>query len=159
MGLRSIVFIVLFVLVAAFAALNWAAFTATTTLSLGFGAVQAPLGLVMLAFSAAVVLVFFAFAIYVQTAALLESRKQMKELQVQRELAEKAESSRITQLQQSLEAGFNRLAGLIEAHKAELTAHMDSLQQTQAQHITETGNGLSAAIGELDDRVTSRTGT
>ncbi len=155
MGLRSIVFIVLFVLVAAFAGLNWAAFTATTTLSLGFGAVQAPLGLVMLAFSAALALVFLAFALYVQTAALLESRKQMKELRSQRELAEKAESSRITQLQQSLEAGFNRLAGLLEAYKAELTTHMERLQQEQAQHMTETGNGLSAAIGELEERLTN----
>ena len=159
MGLRSIMFIVLFGLMVAFTTLNWTAFTATTTLSLGLGTVQAPLGLVMLAFSAALALVFFAFALYVQTAALLESRKQMKELRVQRELAEKAESSRITQLQQSVEAGFNRLAGLLDAYKAELATHMDQLEQTQAQHITETGNGLSAAIGELEDRFTSHTRT
>jgi len=156
MGFRSILLIVLFALLAAFAALNWAAFTATTSLTLGFTSVQAPLGLVMLALSALLALVFLGFAFYVRTSALLEGRRQMKELQAQRERADKAESSRITQLQQSLEAGLNRVAEQMNAHKNELLARMAQLEQTQAQLITETANGLSAAVGELEDRMARR---
>lgn len=156
MGFRSILLIVLFALLAAFAALNWAAFTASTSLTLGFTSVQAPLGLVMLALSALLALVFLGFAFSVRTAALLEGRRQMKELQAQRERADKAESSRITQLQQSLEAGLNRVAEQMSAHKNELLARMAQLEQTQAQLITETANGLSAAVGELEDRMARR---
>ncbi|OZB44856.1 MAG: hypothetical protein B7X31_05920 [Thiomonas sp. 13-66-29] len=156
MGFRSILLIVLFALLAAFAALNWAAFTASTSLTLGFTSVQAPLGLVMLALSALLALVFLGFAFYVRTSALLEGRRQMKELQAQRERADKAESSRITQLQQSLEAGLNRVAEQMSAHKNELLARMAQLEQTQAQLITETANGLSAAVGELEDRMARR---
>ena len=156
MGFRSILLIVLFALLAVFAALNWAAFTASTSLTLGFTSVQAPLGLVMLALSALLALVFLGFAFYVRTSALLEGRRQMKELQAQRERADKAESSRITQLQQSLEAGLNRVAEQMSAHKNELLARMAQLEQTQAQLITETANGLSAAVGELEDRMARR---
>ncbi|MHB9052177.1 MAG: LapA family protein [Thiomonas delicata] len=156
MGFRSILLIVLFALLAAFAALNWAAFTASTSLTLGFTSVQAPLGLVMLALSALLALVFLGFAFYVRTSALLEGRRQMKELQAQRERADKAESSRITQLQQSLEAGLNRVAEQMSAHKNELLARMAQLEQTQAQLITETANVLSAAVGELEDRMARR---
>lgn len=153
MGLRSILLIVLLALLAAFVALNWAAFTASTSLTLGFTSVQAPLGLVMLALGALLALVFLGFAFYVRTEALLEGRRQMKALQAQRELADKAEASRITQLQQSLEAGFERMAEQMHMHKNELLARMAQFEQTQAQLITETANGLSAAVGELEDRM------
>ncbi len=153
MGLRSILLIVLLALLAAFAALNWAAFTASTSLTLGFTSVQAPLGLVMLALSALLALVFLGFALYVRTSALLEGRRQMKELQAQRELADKAEASRITRLQQSLEAGFERMAEQMRMDKNELLARVAQLEQAQAQLITETANGLAAAVGELEDRM------
>ena len=153
MGLRSILLIVLLALLAAFVALNWAAFTASTSLTLGFTSVQAPLGLVMLALSALLALVFLGFALYVRTSALLEGRRQMKELQAQRELADKAEASRITRLQQSLEAGFERMAEQMRMDKNELLARVAQLEQAQAQLITETANGLAAAVGELEDRM------
>ena len=153
MGLRSILLIVLLALLAAFAALNWAAFTASTSLTLGFTSVQAPLGLVMLALSALLALVFLGFAFSVRTAALLEGRRQMKELQAQRELADKAEASRITRLQQSLEAGFERMTEQMRMDKNELLARVAQLEQAQAQLITETANGLAAAVGELEDRM------
>ena len=153
MGLRSILLIVLLALLAAFVALNWAAFTASTSLTLGFSSVQAPLGLVMLALSALLALVFLGFAFSVRTAALLEGRRQMKELQAQRELADKAEASRITRLQQSLEAGFERMTEQMRMDKNELLARVAQLEQAQAQLITETANGLAAAVGELEDRM------
>ena len=46
--LRAIVFVLLIALVGLFALINWGAFSALTSLSLGFTTVQAPLGLLML---------------------------------------------------------------------------------------------------------------
>ena len=48
MRIRTIILLIALCAIAAFAALNWGAFTTPTTLSLGVTDFQAPLGLVML---------------------------------------------------------------------------------------------------------------
>lgn len=64
-----------------FAAINWGAFTTPTTLSLLFGFVQAPLGLIMLGLTALLTFVFLLFAVFLQTSALLDIRRRERELQ------------------------------------------------------------------------------
>ena len=124
MPLRTVVLIVVFVLVALFAALNWRAFLAPTTLSLGVAEVQAPLGLIMLALMAIMAALFLAYLVYLQSSVLLESRRHAKELQAQRELADQAEASRFT----------------------ELRAHVD-------RRLGEIESSLSAQLGEMRDRL------
>ena len=48
MPLRTVLLLIVLAAVALFAVLNWSAFLAPTTLSLGVAVVQAPLGLIML---------------------------------------------------------------------------------------------------------------
>ena len=56
MNLRafSLTLVLAFVLLAAFASLNWVAMSVPSTLNLGFVDVSAPLGMVMLIFTAAI---------------------------------------------------------------------------------------------------------
>ena len=54
LGAFSLILVLAFVLLAAFATLNWAAMAAPSTLSLGFVEVTAPLGMIMLVFTAAI---------------------------------------------------------------------------------------------------------
>ena len=60
-----------------------------TTLSVGFTTVQAPLGLVLLIVTALLALLFLIYVVYLQSSVLLENRRQSRELQNQREIAEK----------------------------------------------------------------------
>lgn len=120
MPLRTVVLIVVLALIALFAALNWTAFVAPTTLSFGVAQVQAPLGLIMLGLLAILTALFLAYVAYLQTTVLLEWRRHAKELQAQRERADHAEASRFT----------------------ELRAHVDT-------RLTEIESSLSAQLGEM----------
>ncbi|OGA98344.1 MAG: hypothetical protein A3E25_02215 [Burkholderiales bacterium RIFCSPHIGHO2_12_FULL_69_20] len=62
----SLTLILAYVLMAAFAILNWTAMAAPSTLSLGFTDVSAPLGMVMLVFTAAISGLFVVYIVLLQ---------------------------------------------------------------------------------------------
>ena len=157
MGWRSLAAVALLILLAAFAAANWGAFTAPTTLTLGFTSVQAPLGLLMLGLCAAVALVLGGLALWLHARSLIELRRQVKAQQALRELADKAETSRLVQLQSALDAGLQRLGSQIDACGEQLTNRIDQLQHEQSRHVAETANGLAAALAEFDQRISGQT--
>ena len=72
-------------------------------MSLGITTVQAPLGLILVALTALMAIVFIAYVIAMQGAWLLEARAHSKEMAAQRELADKAEASRFTELRIAIE--------------------------------------------------------
>ena len=96
MQIRTLLMLVVLGAIVLFAALNWSSFMAPTTMSLGFAAVQAPLGLILLGLMALLTALFLVFVVYLQTSVLLETRRHARELQTQRELADQAEASRFT---------------------------------------------------------------
>ena len=132
---RALVFFLVLVLVGLFALINWSAFSALTTLSLGFTAVEAPLGLIMLGFIVFLCVLFTVWVISLQAGSLMESRRQTKELQAQRDLADKAEASRFTEL------------------RTELMARLDRLQTDSRTMLEQNANSVAAQIGELEDRL------
>jgi uncharacterized integral membrane protein len=158
MRIRTIVLIVAIVLIAGFAALNMDEFSRTSVLSLGFTTVQVPLGLVMLVLLATVLLVFLATTLYIQSTHLLEMRQTTRALATQRELADKAEASRFTELRHYLEA---QTLGAQQREAAQATVLAERLAQTQqvlADKIEQSGNTLAAYIGELEGRLDSQDG-
>jgi len=155
---RTIVLVVAIVLMAGFAALNMDEFTRTSMLSLGFTTVQVPLGLLMLVLLAAVLLVFLGTTLYIQSTHLLEMRQTTRALSAQRELADKAEASRFTELRQYLEA---QALAAHQREAAQATVLAERLAQTQdvlVSRIDQSGNTLAAYIGELEDRLETRDG-
>jgi uncharacterized integral membrane protein len=142
MSLRSILVVVVIALLAIFAAVNWQTFVTPTDLNLVVTHVQAPLGLVMLGFTAVLVAVLLAYALKVQINALSDSRKQTEELRRQRELADQAEASRFTELRKYLEQEMQALR----------VAQQEATQGLRGD-LTDTANSLAASIGELDERI------
>ena len=156
MRFRTIALIVLIVLMAGFAALNVDEFSRTSVLSLGFTTVQVPLGLVMLVLLAAVLLVFLATTLYIQSTHLLEMRQTTRELTTQRELADKAEASRFTELRHYLEAQTLSAQQREAAQATVLAERLAQTQQVLTSKIEQSGNTLAAYIGELEDRLENR---
>ena len=113
MSIRTLVLLLIFAALAIFVIVNWAAFTTPTTLSLLVGSVEAPLGLIMLMITGALALVFLAYAFYLQTSVLLETRRMTRELAQQRQLADQAEASRFTELRTHIDQAVNGLAAQI----------------------------------------------
>ncbi len=153
MKLRTVLLLIGLILVVIFAVINWGAFTTPTTLSLLFGVVQAPLGLIMLGLTALLTVVFLLFSFLLQTSALLEVRRHERTLQSMRELAEQEESSRFTKLHEFLKEEIQKLSDINNESRAEILRRIDRIDKDVKTSIEESGNSLSAYIGELEDKL------
>src|SRR6266853_680942 len=67
MRARTLVLLVILIAIGIFAAVNWKAIVAPTTLSLVVADVQAPLGLIMLGITVLLTVLFLLFLVYLQT--------------------------------------------------------------------------------------------
>jgi hypothetical protein len=158
MGLRTGVLLVVVLLIAALAALNWGVLATPTAMSVGFMQVTAPLGLIMLGLTALLSVFFVAYVVYLQSSVLFETRRHTKEMQAQRELADRAEASRFTELRNFLEAQENaHMARNAERHAA-LLARVEQLETAIRVRSDQTDNTLAAHIGQLEDRFDRRPG-
>ena len=153
MHLRTLLVLLVLGILAVFAAVNWSSFMAPTTLSLLFATVQAPLGLVMLGFTALLTALFLLFIAYLQASLLMDSRRHARELQAQRTLADQAEASRIAELRGYLEAELPKLAGTITESRVAVETRLDRLERDLRSVVEQAGNTLAAYIGELEDRL------
>jgi uncharacterized integral membrane protein len=156
MGLRTGVLLVIVLLIAALAALNWGVLVAPVPMSVGFTQLTAPLGLIMLGLTALLGIFFLVYVVYMQTTVLLDARRHTKEMQAQRDLADKAEASRFTELRNFLEAQENtHMARNGERHAA-LLARIEHLEAAVRHRADQTDSTLAAHIGQLEDRFERR---
>ena len=145
------------VLIVGFGALNVDEFTRTTTLNLGFTRMQLPLGLVMTVLVIAILLIFLVTTLYMHSTNLIETRKYTKQLNAQRELADKAEASRFTELRRYMESQ----AALATNQGNETVAAIDRrILQTEKlllQRLEQTDNTNAAYWGQHDDALMRKT--
>ena len=95
--------------IAALAFANWPTLATPTQINLLVTRLEAPLGLLMLALTAALFLVFIAVTLRGQLGSLLESRRLLKDVQRLQSLADQAEDSRIESLRQLIATEFRQL--------------------------------------------------
>lgn len=153
MNLRSLSISLVLALLAAFAVLNWAAFTTPTQLSLGFTEVQAPLGLIVLVATGVVSGLFLVYIVSHQAGVILEARRYAKELKTQRDLADNAEASRFTELKSFIEEELRKLRAQGAAGSSELGERIERLQRELQDKVAESTLTLSAYVGEVDDKL------
>ncbi|AVO50253.1 Signal transduction histidine kinase [Melaminivora suipulveris] len=148
MNLRTLILLLIMVAIAALAVLNWPLLATPTTMSLGLTTVQAPLGLIMLALTALMAAMFLAYVLGLHGSVLLEARRHAKEMTAQRELADKAEASRFTELRSFLDV----------QHSAML-ARMDALEARMSNRLKESDNSTAAYVGQLEDQLQRQGGS
>jgi biopolymer transport protein ExbB/TolQ len=146
MRLRSIPLFLVLAVTAVLAVMNWSVIVSPTTLSIGARTVEAPLGLVMLGLMALLCLSFIVYALSLHGWALAESRRRARELEAQRELADKAEVSRITELRNFMSAELLRVTQAEDAMRTQILARLDVLEQ-------QSRTALSESMHELEDRL------
>jgi hypothetical protein len=142
MRFRTVLLIIVVVTIAAFLFINWRVFSAPSNWNFLIGTIEMPIGVVMLGLLAVVIL---AFAIYVgiwQGTILMDYRRQSKEMQAQRALADDAEASRFTQLSTLMREEMSKLEKRLE------TA-LDALRG----EVRDTENSIAATLAEMDDRL------
>jgi hypothetical protein len=118
-------------LAALFVVLNWRVFAGPAKVNLLLTSAEVPVGVLMLLLFALALLVLWIVVGSWQGTLIMEFRRQAKELQAQRLLAESAEASR-----------FTELGALIREEIAKL--------RTELQ---ETEHSIAATLGEMDDRL------
>lgn len=151
MRARTIFLIITIALLVGFAMLNVNEFTRTSTINLGMTTMQVPLGLVMLVVALAILVIFLVTTLYMHSASLMETRRYTKELTAQRDLADKAEASRFTELRKFIEAQH---AGTLQREAAAATAVNERLTQFQAallHRVDQSDNSTAAYIGQMQD--------
>lgn len=131
----NIILLIILAALAIFAILNWQAIITPTPLSLLVIDANAPLGLILLAITGLLTLLFLGFVIYMQSSTLILRKRLNRELEEQRKLADNAEASRFTELRSYLET------------------RLGQLEVSVKDSVEETGSTLSAYIGELEDRL------
>lgn len=153
MKLRTVLLVVFILLIAGFVALNFEQILLPTSLNFAVTQVQAPLGLVLLGMLALVLVVFLGALVYSQTLHMMEVRRITRDAADQRALADKAEGSRFTELRQYLQTELQATAARERELADKVHLKMDQVQAALTQVIEQTGNGLGASIGELEDRL------
>ena len=158
MYLRTLLILIVLGAVVIFAAINWNAFMAPTTLSVVVATVEAPLGLILLVVVSLLTLLFLLYVVYLQSSILVENRRNARELQAQRELADQAEASRFSQLRSFLETELGRLEEKTEESKVGVLAKLEALERDLRLVVEQSGNTLAAYIGEIEDRLEQTSG-
>ena len=149
MNFRSIILVLIVVAIGALAALNWTTLATPTLISLGITSIQAPLGLVMLALTILLGVFFLAYVLWLQGAVLLETRRHNKEMTTQRDLADKAEASRFTELRTYLDGHYR-------SGQDALLARIDVLESRLSARVQESDNSTAAYVGQLEDQLRHR---
>lgn len=153
MKLLGIVILIVLALVGMFALLNWQALSVPVALSLLVGVVDMPLGLMLLAALVLLVALLGLYVLLLRTAMFTESRRMAHELATQRELADKAEASRFTELGAHLDREVAGLRELISQGQAQSDSQAARHDYALQQAMTESTNSLAACIGQVDDKL------
>lgn len=155
MNLRafSLSLILAFALLGAFATLNWAAIAVPIALSLGFTDVSAPLGMVVLVFTAVISGLFIVYIVLLQAGIILDARRLTKEVKAQRELADSAEASRFTELRTLLEGELRRIEAQGAASDREFGARIEQSERSMQEKLSEATRSVSAHLGEIEDKL------
>jgi hypothetical protein len=156
MRLRTVLLVLVAVGVAVFALLNWDEFTRASTLNLGWQSVDLPLGAVMLVLLGVATLVFIATSVATHTRHMMESRQHQRALQAQRELAERAEASRFTDLRTQLDSHLreSRQRDLQAASEMEQT--VARIQRELRHQLEQLHRALGMRLGEMEARLDAR---
>lgn len=158
MRIRVLPVLLVVLLAGLFALINWTTFTTPTQLNLGVALVSGPLGLVMLGFVVVLALMYVGSVVYLQSSALMETRRLSKDLQVQRDLADKAEASRFTELREFMNTELQRVTQANDQLRAAMFTRLDEMERRQRTVMEQNANTLSSYIGELEDRMEHRLG-
>lgn len=156
MRARMLLLVLAILLVAGFAAQNWSQITQPTVLNFGVVQATAPLGLILLTLLGLTLLVFLASAASMRTHSLVESRQHAKALQAQRDLAERAEASRFTDLRSLMDNHLRETRQREQATSSELDKTLSQHHRELRNQLEQMYHLLATRIGELERRLDSR---
>ena len=153
MHLRSVFLLLLFVLCSVFLIVNWEGVMAEVNVNLLWTEIQAPLGLILLMGPGLLILICLIYGFVQQAGLSMELRRVNKQLQQARDLAQKAELSRFTELKSEMQKQITELQNQSASRHSSLMAAVNGVHAAVDESAQETVNSLSASVGEVEDRL------
>jgi uncharacterized integral membrane protein len=156
MRTRTIALVVAILLVAGFAALNWAEVVRPAPLLFGPIVADAPLGLILLGLLAVTLILFIVSSAAIRTQSLMDYRHHQKTLEAQRELADRAEASRFTDLRQHLDTHLKEMRERDAIAATEFDKAMAQNRREMQAQMEQMNRTVSARLNELEHRLETR---
>ncbi len=101
---------------------------------------------------------FLMYVVYLQSTVILEARRNARQLQAQRRLADEAEASRFTELRAFLEDRISKIEGKVAQLQFAVESRLDRLDTDLRATIEQTDTVLSGYIGEVETVWSARLG-
>ncbi len=157
MRARLLFIVLAIVLVGGFAALNWSEVMRTSHLNFGLILADASLGGILLGALAITLLVFLVSSAIQESRNLIEWNRHSKALAAQRDLADRAEASRFTDLRQHIDTTLREtrqreLIAASEFEKSMLQSQREMRNQIEQMHRT-VANQLEQLESRLEGRL------
>lgn len=164
MKFKGLLLTVIVVLGLLFAVLNWQVLFAPTEVNLLLGAVQVPLGIMLLGLAVALSLIFFLAALWERAAQLRQVTQQERVIENLRAQLERKRSEELAALEESLVEQYMTLrqqmesdTGRVETNLREELSQLERRNEERLELLQErvvlVRNELAADIGEMEDRL------
>jgi biopolymer transport protein ExbB/TolQ len=156
MRARLLFLVIAILAVAGFAALNWSEVMRTTPLNFGIFVMDAAMGAILLTLLAIGLMAWLLSSTVLRSRMLITENRYTRDLQHQRDLADKAEASRFTELRQYLDSHFreNRQRDAVVTTEFEKTM-LQSQRDLRAQ-MEQMSRALDTRLGQLESRFDGR---
>lgn len=125
---------------------NWEELNTVGTVSIGFTTMQAPMGLLLLGLFSILCVLFLAYILWLHSTVIVDYHRHTKELKHQRELADKAEASRFSELREFL------IKQHMEGQQA-LLRQMEELEDHIYRRVDDSDNSTAAYMGQIEDQI------
>jgi hypothetical protein len=156
MRARLVYIVVAAIVVCGIAALNWPEVTRTTHLNFGLAAADAPLGAILFGAFLLTLVVFLLSSAVTESRHMLLWNRHNRELQTQRDLAERAETSRFTDLRQHMDNTLRETRQRDTIASREFEKSMLQSHRELRTHLENMSRALMARLGELESRFGGR---
>jgi len=156
MRARLLFIVLAIVLVGGFAAQNWPQVMTTSTLDFGIVRTEASLGGILLGALAITLLVFLVSSAIQESRNLIEWNRHSKALQAQRDLADRAEASRFTDLRQHIDATLRETRQRESITSSEFEKSILQAQRELRAQLDQMNRTLVARLGDLEGRIDGR---
>lgn len=164
MKLRTLGIILVLILLAVFLIINWTALSTVMTVNLVYREIQAPLGVIVVAAFAVVVLCMFIYTVWQQASVSLEIRSAYKEARTARHLADEADKSRVTALHNEMNERLTKIETmlserteemltLVRTRSGEVDAKLAELASMQADYQAKNLQAIRASLSEIEAKM------
>ena len=144
------------VLVGGFAALNWPEVMRTSRLNFGLLFTEASLGGILLGALALTLLVFLVSSAIQESRSLIAWNRHSRALEAQRDLADRAEASRFTDLRQHIDTTLRETRQREAVATSEFEKSMMQSQREMRAQLEQMNRMLSARLSDVDSRTENR---